>query len=147
MSDFIPMELDGYEETQEDIIDEIIDESINEPSNIEPEPIADYSEGDIIGAEDIQDEVIPNVTEDVVEETTEEDFIDNSVTDEVFEEAYGVDIAEEPKPDEFVLEEPTESEEEYVDSFERYSRVGTRETPYEYSNGGETTNFVPTLLR
>lgn len=154
MSDFIPMELDDYmdpidpvEEAQEDIINEIIDESIDEPSNIEPEPIADYSEGEIIGAEDIQDEVISDVTEDVVEETTEEDFTDDSVSDEIFEEAYAVDVVEEPKPNESVLEEPTEPEEEYVDSFERYSRVGTRETPYEYSNGGEVTNFVPTLLR
>lgn len=144
MSDFIPVE-DYIEEVKEEEVNDIVEDIVEEPINEDPEPIADYSEGEVIDDVDINDEVIPDVTEDVVEETTEEDFIDNSVTDEMFEEAYAVDVVEEPKPDEIVLEEPTEPEEDYVDSFERYSRLGTSESPYEYSNGGET--FVPTLLR
>lgn len=141
-----------------DVIDEVIEETIEEPINEEPEPIADYSEGKVIDDVDINDEDIPDVIEDVVEETIEEDYVDNSVTDEMFEEAYAVDVVEEPEPDKSVLEEPTEPEEEYVDSFEIYSRIGTKERPYEYSNGGETfvrpyeysngrETFVPTLLR
>lgn len=144
MSDFIPVE-DYIKEVKEEEVNSIVEDIIEEPTNEDPEPIADYSEGEVIDDVDINDEVIPDVTEDVVEETTEEDFVDNSVTDEMFEEAYAVDVVEEPEPDEPVLEEPTEPEEDYVDSFERYSRLGTKESPYEFSNGSET--FVPTLLR
>ena len=165
MSDFIPMELDSYvdpvdpvEELQEDIIDDIIEDSIDEPSDIEPEPIADYSEGDIIDAEDIQEEPIASLnmeeTEIQIAEEPSDEIVANPIEEEIDEIISDTEIIEETAVDNEVIEEETDvlDDEITVDSFERYSRVGTRETPYGYSNGGEVVKdeidrFVPTLLR
>ena len=147
MSDITENEI--IEEIVQVEVDNIVEDSINKPLDSEPEPIADYSENEVIDATDINDEVISDMgetPEQVAEELgegivadEEEEVIDELISD--------VEIAEETPADNFVLKEETEVIEEPVDSFERYSRLGTRGNPYEYSNGGETTDFVPTLLR
>ena len=65
MSDFIPTEL-GSDITENEIVeeivqvevDDIVEDSVNKPLDSEPEPIADYSENEVIDSTDINDEVV-----------------------------------------------------------------------------------------
>ena len=157
MSDFISVE-DYIEEVKEEEVNDIVEDIVEEPINEDPEPIADYSEGDIIDAEDIQEEPVASLdmgeTDVQVAEEPSDEIVADPIEEEIDEIISDTEIIEETSIDNEVIEEETNvlDDEIPVDSFERYSRVGTRETPYEYSNGGEVVKdeidrFVPTLLR